>query len=169
MKRPLVLTTLSLGLIFGLYLTGRGAEAASEHLIKAADNKIFAQKLVTELTAANPDLMAIGLHGMPPGGKDQVIIAQTDDIIGRKDSGGDLEVFNQDELKIYPGTLGGKPRMKVMVAYRDGAGQKLGLVVLSFKPGPGVTAFSVHVRTNAILAEIAKKVPNAAALYQPLD
>ncbi|MDB6168399.1 MAG: Pyrrolo-quinoline quinone beta-propeller repeat-containing protein [Verrucomicrobia bacterium] len=136
-------------------------------MIKAADNRIFAQKLVNDIMAANPELMAIGLHAIPPGGKDQVVIAQTDDIIGKKDSAGDLDVTHQDQVKIYPSTLGGKPRMKVMIAWHDGGGRKIGLAVLSFKPGEGVTALSAHIKAARILEDLGAKVPNLEALFQP--
>jgi hypothetical protein len=161
----LVCSILTLGLLGALW----PVRAADElPLIKAADNKIFAQKLVNEVMAANPDLMAIGLHAIPPGGTNQVVIAQTDDIIGKKDSAGDLEVTNLDQAKIYPATLGGKPRMKVMIAWHDGAGRKIGLAVLSFKPGEGVTALSAHIKAAKILDGLAVKIPNLAALFQPM-
>jgi hypothetical protein len=37
------------------------------HLGKAADNHIHAQAVLNAIMAANPDLVAIGLHAVPPG------------------------------------------------------------------------------------------------------
>lgn len=140
---------------------------------KPADNHILAQKVVNDLMAANPDLVALGLHSIPPGVNakpgepGQVIVAQVADRIGAPDGPGDLEVTKQEQVRIYQAKLDGVVRMRVMAPLRDGAGTNIGLAVLLFKLDPGVTALSVHTRANAILMEIATRVPNQASLFQP--
>jgi hypothetical protein len=139
---------------------------------KAADNHILAQTVVNDLMAANPDLVAVGLHSVPPGvtakpgEPGQVIVAQVADSIGSPDSPGDLEVTRQEQVRIYQGKLAGVARMRVMAPLRDGAGRNIGLVVLVFKLDPGVTDLSAHARANGILAEIAKRIPDQASLFQ---
>lgn len=140
---------------------------------KFSDNHILAQKVVNDLMAANPDLVALGLHAIPPGVSakpgeaGQVIVAQVADRIGAPDGPSDLEVTKQEQVRIYQAKLDGVMRMRVMAPLRDGAGRNIGLAVLLFKLDPDVTDLSAHMRANAILAEIRKRVPDQASLFEP--
>jgi hypothetical protein len=145
----------------------------AEHISKAADNHIHAQAVLNAVMAANPDLVAIGLHAVPlnidvkPGEAGEQIVAQSADEIGRLDSPGDLEPVKLDQIKIYLAPLAGAPRMKVMVPLRDGSQRIIGLAVLSFKPTPDMTKMKAHVRTDEILAKFAREFPNRASLFTP--
>jgi hypothetical protein len=166
-------------LIAGLPLACAGASAQSFFAPtqapwgKPADNHILAQKIVNDLMAANSDLVALGLHAIPPGVNakpgevGQIIVAQVADRIGAPDGPGDLEVTKQEQVRIYQAKLDGVMRMRVMAPLRDGAGRNIGLTVLMFKLDPDVTDLSVHMRANAILAEIEKRVPDQASLFEP--
>lgn len=146
-----------------------GAQTATVRTeIKAADNRIYAQRLVRDLMAENPDLVGVGLHAIPPGGTGYEIVGQMRDIIGRKSSEDDLEIIKQDATRIYPDTLGDAPRMKALAPLRDRSGQIIGLAALSFKRGPGVTKLTVHARLDAILADLATRIPDRAALFKPI-
>ena len=154
-------------------LSGGGATLAAEGetapaLIKAADNKIFAQQLVVQLMAASPDLLGVGLHAIPPHGSAYVIVAQMRDIIGTKSSADDLEIIQQDATRIYPATLGDQPRMKALAPLRDRSGQIIGLAALSFKRGPETTKLAVHARLDAILQELSTRIPDRATLFHPV-
>src|SRR4051812_26846269 len=74
------------------------APAATPVYGKAAENKNFAQQLVNQLMADNPDLYSAGIHAVPPGAKDMVIVAQTKDLIGKKSSASDLKIFHEDQI-----------------------------------------------------------------------
>jgi hypothetical protein len=141
---------------------------------KPADNHILAQKVVNDIMTANTDLVALGLHSIPPGVNakpgeaGQVIVAQVADRIGAPDGAGDLEVTKQEQVRIYQAKLDGVMRMRVMAPLRDNAGRNIGLAVLLFKLDPGVTALSAHARANAILMEIARRIADRASLFQPV-
>jgi len=135
---------------------------------KAADNKIYAQQLVSELVARNPDLGGAGLHAIPPGGTDYEIVAQLRDLIGKKSSADDLDVINRDATKIYPFVIDGSPRFSALAPLRDRAGNVIGLAVLSFHRRPGVDKLTVHTRLEAILAELATRIPDRSALFRPI-
>jgi hypothetical protein len=162
----LVLSALS------LLAAGFGPQAAAPSAEptygKAADNKIYAQQLVKELVARNPDLGGAGLHAIPPGGKDYEIIAQLRDLIGKKSSADDVDVINRDATKIYPFVIDGSPRFSALAPLRDRAGNIIGLAVLSFHRRPGVDKLTVHTRLEAMLAELAARIPDQAALFKPL-
>src|SRR5260221_4596787 len=59
------------------------AAASAQPLTKAADNHIFAQKLVDELMAARSDLIIVGVHARAPGAQDSIKIATNEDNVGR--------------------------------------------------------------------------------------
>src|SRR5260221_756351 len=79
---------------------------AEAPLGKAADNKIYAQQLVNDLLAANGDLLAVGIHALPPGGTEYMIVAHSRDLIGKKDSEADVEMIKNDQTIIGPETTG---------------------------------------------------------------
>jgi hypothetical protein len=159
-----------------------GASPASAQVVappgetwgKVADNHIHAQAVVNAVFAANPDLVAIGLHSVPPGvaakpGEvGQVIVAQTEDRIGAKDAPGDLEETRLDQMRIALTPLGKIMRMKVAAPLRDGAGRIIGLAVISFKPAADMNKMKAHVRADAILAEFARNFPDQASLFTPV-
>ena len=134
---------------------------------KAAANKIYAQKLVVDLVANNSDLGGAGLHAIPPGSKEYQIVAQLRDLIGKKSSADDLDVIDRDAVKIYPFVIEGSPRYSALAPLRDRSGNIIGMVALSFHRRPGVDKLTVHTRLVAILAELADKIPDRAALFKP--
>jgi hypothetical protein len=145
----------------------------SQHLGKAADNHIHAQAVLNAIMAANPDLVAIGLHAVPPGidtppgSPDSQIIAQSADEIGRKDSPMDLEPVKLDQIRINLASLAGIMRMKVAAPLRDGSQRIIGLAVLSFRPAPDMDKMKAHMRADKILAEFARDFPNHDSLFLP--
>jgi hypothetical protein len=156
-----------------LFAPLRGAQTAAPSaeppLGKAVDNKIYAQQLVNDLLAANGDLLAVGLHAIPPGGAEYQIVAHSRDLIGKKDSEADVEMIKNDQTIIGPESTGYTtvPRMVVHAALRDRTGRIVGLAVLSFKLEAGTTKLATHARAEALLKTLAGKIPDSAALFQP--
>jgi hypothetical protein len=140
---------------------------AEAPLGKAADNNIYAQRLVAELVSKNPDLGGAGLHAIPPGGRNYEIVAQLRDLIGKKSSADDVDLIERDATKIYPFVIDGSPRFSALAPLRDSPGNVIGLAVLSFHRRPGVDKLTVHTRMAALLAELAAKIPDRDALFKP--
>jgi len=136
---------------------------------KAANNHIFAQEVVNEVMADNPDILALALHSSPlgekPGTEAQVCVASSLDKIGEKDSAGDIAVAAQDQLNIKLAPLGKITRLKVADAFRDGSGRILGYCMISF-PNK-MDKLTAHARTLAILELLARKFPDQASLFKP--
>ncbi|MDB6093486.1 MAG: TonB-dependent siderophore receptor [Verrucomicrobia bacterium] len=145
------------------------APAAPAAYGKAADNKNYAQQLVNDLMVENPELYSAGIHATPPGSSEMVIVAQTKDLIGKKSSASDLKIFNDDQVQFQPEDKGGGNRFIAVVSrLKASSGEVIGLAVLSFRSDPGVTNLSVHLRDVALLNELARKLPNHAALFGPM-
>jgi hypothetical protein len=170
MKYPQVISrailALALSGFVALSVKAQAAPPPEEKLGKAADNKIYAQQLVNEMMAANPDLLDVGIHAVRPGETDLYIIADAMDIIGRKDKPNNLDMMNRDQTIIEPRSLGQLQRMAVHTPLRNSSGQIIGLVVFSFKRGDGIDKLTAYVRSTTLLAQLARKVTDPAGLFQ---
>jgi hypothetical protein len=166
--------SLSAGLVLAfLQLAWAQSPALAQPLVKAADNHIHAQAVLNAVLKANPDMVAIALHAVPPGIKAEPgdpqsqVIAQSADVIGAKDAPNDLEVVKLDQIRINLAPLAGTVRMKVAMPLRDGSQRIIGLAVLSFRPTPDMTKMKAHQRADTILAEFARQFPDRDSLFLP--
>ncbi|MFI5336224.1 MAG: hypothetical protein ACHQ5A_05550 [Opitutales bacterium] len=151
-------TSLFLFSIF--FLVALTLRAADPHYGLAADNHIYAQKLVRELMAANPHLVAAGLHCVPPGGDRQVIIASTLNVIGKPS---DPEDVLHGTTTIAPSAKA--PKLGIMLPLHDRAGKELGSLALQFKYRAGEDQVKYFAEATAIRDQVAQKIPNLAALF----
>jgi hypothetical protein len=153
---------------FGALHLAAQTPAAAPTYGKAADNKIYAQQLVRELLAENLDLAGVGIHAMPPGKQEYEIVAQARDLIGKKSSVDDIDVIERDAVKVYPFVVLGSPRFSALAAIRDSSGNIVGLAALSFNRVPGVDRLTVHARVVTLMIQLAAKIPNREALFNPI-
>jgi hypothetical protein len=138
----------------------RAADAPKYGL--AADNHIYAQKLVTEIMAANPGLVAAGLHCVPPGGDKQVIIASTLNVIGKPS---DPEDVLHGGTTIVPSPKA--PKLGVMLPLHDGTGREIGSLALQFKYQSGEDQVKYLAAATAIRDHVAQRIPALADLFNP--
>ena len=133
---------------------------------KAADNHIFAQTLVNDTMAANPDLVVIGLHAVAPGAKDETMIATNLDRVGKKDDDDDVAVATERKTILAP-NLKDSSRFEVQVPLKDSSGAIVGAIGLVFKYHAGDDEVALHVKALAIRDNIAKQVSGLADLFKP--
>jgi hypothetical protein len=151
----LLLAALALGLA-----ALRSAEAPKYGL--AAGNHIYAQQLVREIMAANPDLLAAGLHCVPPGGDRQAIIASTLNVIGKPS---DPEDVLHGGTTIMPSPKG--PKLGVMLPLHDRTGKEIGSLALQFKYPAAADQVKCFATATAIRDQIATRIPALAGLFTP--
>lgn len=136
---------------------------------KAADNRIYAQKLVNETMAHHPDLIVIGLHATPPGGSGQRMIASNLDRIGKKDDDDDIGVAAEHKTVCGP-NLKETWKYEVLMPMKDSRGQLLPAALgLVFRYHAGDDEVRMHARAVAIRDEIARQTPDLAALFKPIE
>ena len=149
-------------LVFVALLSGlvvlRAADAPKYGL--AADNHIFAQKLVSEIMAANPGLVAVGMHCVAPGGEKQAIIASTLNVIGKPS---DPEDILHGSTVIAPSSKA--PKLGVMLPLHDRAGKELGSLALQFKYQAGEDQVKYFAEATAIRDRVAQQIPALADLF----
>ena len=147
----------------------RGADATPEEMAtwrKAADNKIYAQKLVNETMAAHPELLVLGLHATAPGQSDQRMIASNLDRIGKKDDDDDVGVATEHKTICAP-NLKETFKFEVLMPMKDARGEVLNAAIgFVFKYKAGDDEVKMHARAVAIRDELAAKLPSFDALFR---
>jgi hypothetical protein len=129
----------------------------------AADNKIFAQALVTKIMAANPTLLTAGMHCTPPGGEAQKIIASTLNVIGKPSDPEDVQVGREGVTHVFPNLK--VPKLGIMLPLHDRSGQAIGALALAFKYREGEDQVKYFAEATAIRDRVAKEIPTLADLF----
>jgi hypothetical protein len=158
MKQHLHFLLLSALAVGGTALLG----AVRDHYGRAADNPIQAQQLVKEMMAANPDLLAAGMHCIPPGGDRQAIIASTLDVIGKPS---DPEDILRGGTTIELSKKG--PKLGIMLPLHDRAGREIGSLALQFKYPAGADQVKCFATATVIRDRVAQQIPALADLFTP--
>jgi hypothetical protein len=128
----------------------------------------LAQSVLVKVKASHDDIVKLGLHAVPPGATDNVIIANiTPSKIGKKSSPSDLEKLAQnkpiavrhDKDKIFD----------LLIPITDAKGADLdgGFVVMEVpyaKAANEEEALSIGVK---IRDEVQRQIPSKNAMYQP--
>lgn len=136
--------------------------------IKAADNPIYAQKLVNELAANNPDLLVIGLHAIKPGTSRQLMIASNLDRIGKDDDDDDRAIVTEKKTILVPNPK--EPnKFEVLLPLKDASGLIIGALGLVYNYKPGGDELKMHRKALALRDSLATKTPDLAALFARAD
>jgi hypothetical protein len=143
-----------------------GYAVADQTLGKAANNAIYAQTLVNEQMAKHPELLVLGVHAPKPGAKDSHMIAANLDRIGKDDDEDDLAVAKERKTILAP-NMKEPTKFEVAVPLEDASGKVIGSLSTVFKYAAGDDEVKMHVAALAIRDEMAKKIPNVAALFGP--
>jgi hypothetical protein len=159
-------TTLAAAAAAMLAWAGVAPAVADEPLGKAADNPIYAQKLVNEQMSKHPELVVIGLHAAKPGSKKSTMIASNLDRIGKADDEDDLAVSRERKTILAP-NIKEPTKFEVAVPLKDASGQVIGSLSSVFKYTAGDDEVKMHAAALAIRDEIAKQIPSVAALFKP--
>lgn len=171
MKKYLVTSLISVALL-AVITPGLRAEATAEEMAtwrKAADNHIYAQKLVNELMASHPQLLVIGLHATAPGAKVERMIASNLDRIGKKDDDDDIGVASEHKTICGP-NLKETWKYEVLMPMTDARGQVLNAAIgFVFHYKAGDDEVQMHARAVAIRDELARQIPSIDALFKPAD
>jgi hypothetical protein len=143
-----------------------GPVSAAGALGKAADNAIFAQTLVNEQMSKHPELLVLGMHAPEPGAKESHMIASNLDRIGKEDDEDDLAVAKERKTILAP-NMKEPDKFEVAVPLKDSSGKVIGSLSTVFKYAPGDDELKMHQAALAIRDEVARKIPNVAALFKP--
>ena len=115
--------------------------------------------------SAHPDLRKMGLHAVPPGGHDSVIIANANTLrIGLKSSEGDLAAVKQE--KTYCSKREDGAFYSVKQPLEDAAGRRIGILVMEIPFTSAANEEEAIRESESIRRELAKQIPDHDALFR---
>jgi ABC-type glycerol-3-phosphate transport system substrate-binding protein len=154
------------------------AEAAKKNWTPPA-HKIYAQVLSDEIMAANPDLISITFHGVPPGmSKVYTMFAGSYlDRIGNIDDPDDVMVIELGITILDPRwhrRADPAKKFVLLMPLRDASGENIGLLVPAyknpdFKPDGSNSKLEMEYFKKAakLRDDLQKKIPSYDALFAP--
>lgn len=125
----------------------------------------YAQKLTERTVAAHRDLLVMMIHATPPGGAYNVIIGSNIGRFGKKADEDDLRVIEKGSTNLEVG--GDNDRYETELPLLDRSGKRIGALGLVFGLKPDTDKEALHRHGLAIRDEVARSIPNNAALFRP--
>ena len=126
--------------------------------------KIFAQKLVEDTMDKHPDLLIFVFHVTPPGTTKNIIIASNIGRIGKVADEDDLRVINTGRPNLEVNSYG--DHFEVEMALKDTSGKTIGALATVFPYKNGDDQEKLHLKGEAIRAEVEKNISSAAKLFE---
>jgi hypothetical protein len=112
----------------------------------------------------HPDLRKMGLHAVPPGGHDSVIIANVNTTrIGIKSSDGDLEAVKDG--KTYCAKKDDGSFYSVKQLLRDASGKTIGILVMEIPYTSAADEAAAISEGESIEHEVAQRIPSYDSLF----
>jgi hypothetical protein len=124
----------------------------------------YAQKLTERTIAAHPDLLVMMIHATPPGGAHNVIIGSNIGRFGKQADEDDLRVIEKGSTNLEVG--GDNDRYETELPLLDRSGTRIGALGLVFALKPDTNKEALHRHGLAIRDEIARAIPDNAALFR---
>jgi DNA-binding beta-propeller fold protein YncE len=128
-------------------------------------NAPHALRLDLETMSAHPYLRKMGIHAIPPGGKDSVILANANITrIGYKSSQGDLDAVKDGGTYCVKRDDGSFFNAKLPL--KDASGRVIGILVMEIPFTSAPTQEQAIHEAEEIRAEVATKIPDYQWLFQ---
>jgi hypothetical protein len=131
----------------------------------AYSENTFAQALTERIVAAHPDLLVMMIHATPPGKTRNIVIGSNIGRIGKEADEDDLRVIQKGSTNLEVG--GDNDRFETELPLNDVSGTRIGALGLVFAFHAGKDKEALHAHGRAIRDELAKLIPNNAALFAP--
>ena len=125
----------------------------------------WALELELVTLSAHPDLRKMGLHAVPPGGKESVIIANANTLrIGIPSSEGDLDAVKDGKTYCAKKDDGSFYNLKLPL--QDASGRRIGILVMEMPFTSAANETEAIKKAEDLRAELAQKIPNQDRLFQ---
>lgn len=124
----------------------------------------YAQQITERTVAKHPDLLVMMIHATPPGGGKNVIIGSNIGRFGKVADEDDGRVINAGSTNLEVAPEG--DRFETELPLNDASGKRIGALGLVFSYHDGADKDAIHAHGRAIRDEIARQIPNSAALFR---
>jgi hypothetical protein len=166
MKRS---TLLLLAAIFGSTLAAPAQQSAATAAVGPAKVQVsapFAQLLIIREKAMHPEIQKLGLHAVPPGQTQNVVIANNlPEKVGKISSANDMKLVAPGQpvaVRIEKGSF-----FDTFVPLHDRAGQIIGFLVMEVPFATANTEEGAMQKGASIRDEVQQQVPTLEALFGP--
>jgi hypothetical protein len=123
-----------------------------------------AQAIVLETLSDHPLLRRIGLHVIPPGGKDMILIANGNITrVGIHTSEGDFAAVKSG--KTYGPRIADGEFYNMKMPMFDAQGRHIGILVMEIACSDAVSEEDAAHKAESIRAELEQKIPNLESLF----
>jgi hypothetical protein len=124
----------------------------------------FAQYLITSAMSAHPELQKMGIHVIPPGAQDDIIIAcSVPSKIGKKSSIADLQVEHSGKPTVK--TVTDKQFYDLALPLSDAQNHSVGMIVIEMRFTGARSPEDSLTKAWAIVKEMESKIPDLEALF----
>jgi len=124
-----------------------------------------ALQLDLAMMSAHPDLRKMGLHAIPPGGKESVIIANANVTrIGYKSTQGDLDAVKDG--KTYCVKRDDGSFFNAKLSLKDASGRIIGILVMEIPYSSAPTEEQAIHEAEGIRSQLAQQIPDYQSLFQ---
>lgn len=125
----------------------------------------YAQKLTEQTVAKHPDILVMMIHATPPKGAHNIVIGSNIGRFGKQADEDDLRVIEKGSTNLEVG--GDNDRFETELPLLDRSGKRIGALGLVFALKPDTDKEALHKHGLAIRDEVARGIPNNAALFRP--
>ncbi|HEX4068040.1 MAG TPA: YncE family protein [Acidobacteriaceae bacterium] len=140
----------------------------AENAVRDPISAPYAEELVLSMLSEHPDLRKLGLHAIPPGQTDSVIVANGNNSrVGYKSSAGDLAAVKDGKTYCSPKENGSFYNMKLPML--DASGRRIGILVMEIPFTSASSSGDATREAEAIRAELAKRIPDLTRLFGRAD
>jgi hypothetical protein len=125
-----------------------------------------AQKIALETLSNHPLLRRIGLHVIPPGGKDMILVANGNATrVGIHTSEGDFAAVKNG--KTYGPRIADGEFYNMKMPMFDAQGRRIGILVMEIACTDAASEQDAAHQAESIRAEVEQKIPNLESLFAP--
>jgi DNA-binding beta-propeller fold protein YncE len=125
-----------------------------------------AQEIVLETLSSHPLLRRIGLHVIPPGGKDMILVANGNATrVGIHTSEGDFAAVKSG--KTYGPRIADGEFYNMKMPMFDAQGRRIGILVMEIACTDAGSEQDAAHQAETIRAEVEQKIPNLESLFAP--
>ena len=126
----------------------------------------YAQQLTEQIVANNPRLLVVMVHATPPSGGPNIVIGSNIGRFGKVADEDDLRIINTGATNLEVAGEG-DDRYETALPLNDASGRQIGALGLVFHLKSPADKPMLEAQGRKIRDQLATRIPNNAALFQP--
>ena len=150
---------------FGLLIGAAAAVAGQACAAPAIRADSYGRHLIDEALAHHRSVVVMAMHAVPPGTKDNVIVASNIGRLGKAADQDDLQVLSSGAAREAVNKAG--DRFEVLEPLIDVGGEQIGVLGVVFAYRSGTDTKALRAEADTIRAHLAGRISHAGNLLDP--